>query len=191
MAVNNRTASSRHLAARWSTVTGVLKSASSIRRRLLHRGLCARVPLDRISLTSNYGRLRLKWAHEPRVWQADWHQGVFSDESRFNLWDHDDRISVRLYDGERCLPECVIERRSGLQPGFMVKGAISYHELSNLLRIEGNINSNRYVCEVLQLAVVPFHQDIPGAIFQKDNACPYVAKTIRDFCAAQNMQLLL
>ena len=37
MAVNDRTASSRKLAARWSTVTGVLMSASSIRRRLLHR----------------------------------------------------------------------------------------------------------------------------------------------------------
>ncbi|GFW70325.1 HTH_Tnp_Tc3_2 domain-containing protein [Trichonephila clavipes] len=42
MAVNGRTASSRQLAARWSTDTGVLMSASSIRRRLLHRGLLAR-----------------------------------------------------------------------------------------------------------------------------------------------------
>ncbi|GFW39073.1 hypothetical protein TNCV_1830651 [Trichonephila clavipes] len=39
MAVNDRTASSRQLAARWSTATGVLMSASSIRRRLLHRGV--------------------------------------------------------------------------------------------------------------------------------------------------------
>ncbi|GFU29619.1 hypothetical protein TNCV_2408451 [Trichonephila clavipes] len=36
MAVNDRTASSRKLAARWSTTTGVLMSASSIRRCLLH-----------------------------------------------------------------------------------------------------------------------------------------------------------
>ncbi|GFT75164.1 transposable element Tc1 transposase [Trichonephila clavipes] len=48
MAVNDRTTSTRHLAARWSTATGVLMSASSIRRRLLHRGLRARVPLYRI-----------------------------------------------------------------------------------------------------------------------------------------------
>ncbi|GFW11763.1 transposable element Tc1 transposase [Trichonephila clavipes] len=37
--VNDRTASSRQLAAHWSTVTGVLISVSSIHRRLLHRGL--------------------------------------------------------------------------------------------------------------------------------------------------------
>ncbi|GFX79753.1 HTH_Tnp_Tc3_2 domain-containing protein [Trichonephila clavipes] len=59
MAVNDHTASSRQLAAHWSTTIGVLISASSIRRRLLHRGLRARVPLYRISLTANHRRLRL------------------------------------------------------------------------------------------------------------------------------------
>ena len=40
MAVNGHTSSSRHLAVRWSTTTGVIMS---IRQRLLHRGLHARV----------------------------------------------------------------------------------------------------------------------------------------------------
>ncbi|GFV46600.1 transposable element Tcb1 transposase [Trichonephila clavipes] len=39
MTVIGRTASSRELPARWSTATGVLMSASSIHRRLLHCGL--------------------------------------------------------------------------------------------------------------------------------------------------------
>ncbi|GFT47106.1 hypothetical protein TNCV_3747551 [Trichonephila clavipes] len=30
----------------------------------------------------------------------------------------------------------------------------------------------------------------PQGIFQQDNARPHVAKTIRDFCSAQHMQLL-
>ncbi|GFW51211.1 uncharacterized protein TNCV_3594931 [Trichonephila clavipes] len=41
----------------------------------------------------------LQWAHELRAWQADWPQVVFSDKSRFNLWDHDGRIRVRRYAG--------------------------------------------------------------------------------------------
>ncbi|GFW32390.1 transposable element Tcb1 transposase [Trichonephila clavipes] len=85
-------------------------SASSIRQRLLHRGFRARVPLRRIPLTANHRRLRLQWAHEHRAWQADWHQVVFSEESRFNLWHHDGCIRVRHYDAKRCLPECVIKR---------------------------------------------------------------------------------
>ncbi|GFW89965.1 transposable element Tc1 transposase [Trichonephila clavipes] len=86
-------------------------------------------------LTANHRRLRLQWAHEHRAWQGDWLQVVFSDESRLNLRDHDDRIRVRRYDGECFLPECVIDRHSSLTPGVMVWGVISYHGRSNLLRI--------------------------------------------------------
>ncbi|GFW34198.1 transposable element Tcb2 transposase [Trichonephila clavipes] len=78
-------------------------------------------------LTANNQRLRLQWAHEHRAWQDDWRQVVFSDETRFSLWDHDAR--------------------------FM---------LDTMRR----------------------------AIFQLDNARPYVAKTVRDFCSGQYMQLL-
>ncbi|GFV47771.1 hypothetical protein TNCV_517701 [Trichonephila clavipes] len=69
---------------------------------------------------------------------------------------HDGRIRVRIYASKRCLPECVIERHIGLKPGVMVWGAISYHGRSNFLRIEGHLNSNRYVREVLQPKVKPF-----------------------------------
>ncbi|PRD27150.1 UNVERIFIED_CONTAM: hypothetical protein NCL1_36157 [Trichonephila clavipes] len=82
-------------------------STLSICRRLLHHGLRAKVPLYRIPLTTIDRRLHLQWAHEHRAWQADWHQVVFSDESRFNLGNHDGRIRVRRYAGEHCLPECV------------------------------------------------------------------------------------
>ncbi|GFU97466.1 transposable element Tcb2 transposase [Trichonephila clavipes] len=160
-------------------------TASSIGRHLLHRGLHASGHLYKISFTANHRRLLLQWVQEHISWQADWHQVVFSDESRFNLFDHDDRICVRRHAGERCLLECVIKRHSCLTPGVIVWGAISYHGRSNLLPIDGNI-SNRYVREVLQPEVVPFLQGIPGAIFQQDN----VAKTVRDFCSAQHMQLL-
>ncbi|GFU41155.1 transposable element Tc1 transposase [Trichonephila clavipes] len=74
------------------------------------------VDYGRIPLTANHPRVRLQWAHEHRAWQADWYQ------SCFNLWDNDGRILVRRYTGYRCLPEGVIERYSGLTPGFMVWG---------------------------------------------------------------------
>ncbi|GFX43953.1 transposable element Tcb2 transposase [Trichonephila clavipes] len=170
MAVKERATSSMQLAAHWSTATGVLMSASSFRRCLRYRGLRARVPLYRIPLTANYRRLH---------------------ESRFNLWDHDGRIRVRLYGGERCIPECVIERHSGITPAVMVWGAISYHGRSNLVGIKRNLKSNRYVHEVQQPEVVPFLQRNAGAIFQQDNARPHMCKdlTILLFIA-KHMQLL-
>ncbi|GFW61265.1 transposable element Tc1 transposase [Trichonephila clavipes] len=130
---NDRTPASKQLAARWSAATGVLMSASSI--RLLNRGLRAMLPLYRIPFTTNP-----QWLHE----------------SRFNLRYHDDRIRVRRYAGRRCLLECLIERHRGLTPGVIVWGTFSYHGRSNLIRIEGNFNSNRYLRGVLQSDVVPF-----------------------------------
>ncbi|GFS58582.1 NACHT and WD repeat domain-containing protein 2 [Trichonephila clavipes] len=41
--------------------------------------------------------------------------------------DHDDRIHVRRYAGECCLPECVIEWHNGLRLKVMIWGAILYH----------------------------------------------------------------
>ncbi|GFV34082.1 transposable element Tc1 transposase [Trichonephila clavipes] len=72
----------------------------------------------------------------------------------------------------------------------MVWGAISYHGRLNLLRIESNHNNNRCVREVLQHEIIPFLQGIPRADFQQDTARLHVAKTVRNFCPDQHMQLL-
>ncbi|GFX64952.1 uncharacterized protein TNCV_450901 [Trichonephila clavipes] len=55
--------------------------------------------------------------------------------------------------------------------GVMMWGVISYHGLFQLLRIEENLNSNRYVRKVLEPEVVSILRGIPGAILQQDNAC--------------------
>ncbi|GFU91166.1 transposable element Tcb2 transposase [Trichonephila clavipes] len=80
----------------------------------MHRGMHSMVPLHRIPITANHLGLSLQWAHEHRSWQTDWQQVVFLYESHFNLLYHDGHFRVRRYAGERCLPECVIERHSGL-----------------------------------------------------------------------------
>ena len=81
-------------------------------------------------------------------------------------------------------------RTTDRTPGVMDWGENSYNGLFNLLLIGGNLNSNRYVREALQIEVVPFFQGIPGAISEKDNARLHDAKTVREFSSAQCMQLL-
>ncbi|GFW55443.1 transposable element Tc1 transposase [Trichonephila clavipes] len=145
MAQTDHTASSRQLAAQWSTATSVSLCALSIRRLLLQRGLRARIPLYKIPLTQNHRRPRLQWVNVHRSWRADWQQVIFSDEFRFNLGHHDGRFSVRRYAGERHIPECIFKRHSGRTSRVMVWGAIAYHGRSQLLRIVGNLNSTRYI----------------------------------------------
>ena len=62
-------------------------------------------------------------------------------------------------------------------PSVIVWGAIRYNMRSRLLRIEGNLNSNRYIREVLQ----PLLQATPHAIFQQDNAQPHVVRIVQAF----------
>ncbi|GFT06549.1 transposable element Tc1 transposase [Trichonephila clavipes] len=162
MAQTDRTASSRQLVAQWSTATGFLS-----RKTIAACGY-----------------------NVHRSWRADWQQVVFSDESRFNLWHHDGRIRVRRYAGERHIPECIIERHSGRTPGIMIWGAIAYHGRSQLLRIVGNLNSTRYINEVLQPQAIPFLQGLPEAVFQQDNAHPHLAKTVKSYLDSQQVQLL-
>ena len=47
----------------------------------------------------------------------------------------------------------------------MVWGAIGYNMRPRLLLIEGNLNSNRYIKEVLQPELLPLLQATPHAIF--------------------------
>ena len=72
----------------------------------------------------------------------------------------------------------------------MVWGAIAYHGRSQLLRNEGNLNSNRYISEVLQLQAVPLLQSFSGAVFQQYNACLYIAMTVQSFFATWQVKLL-
>ncbi|GFU96824.1 hypothetical protein TNCV_5092981, partial [Trichonephila clavipes] len=76
--VNDRRISSRQLAARCSTATGILMSASSAMTAPWITCKCAFIQVPP-------RRLHLQSAHEHRTWKADWRQVAFSDESRSNL----------------------------------------------------------------------------------------------------------
>ena len=141
----------------------------------------ARMPLRRLPLSRDHQHLRLQWARERRHWRAEWRNVVFSDESRFNMSYNDGRIRVRPYAGERNLRACILQRQRGPTLSVMVWGAIGYHMRSRLLCIEGNLNSTRYIREVLQPEVRPLLQATPHVIFQQDNAWPHVARIVQAF----------
>ena len=148
-AVNDRIVPSRQLAPCWSTASSTLISASLIRRHLLHRGLIPMVPSYRILLRKSiYGSVcDGLMSTEPR--RLIGREISFLDKSHFNLRYHDGCVYLTHYAGQRCLPECVIERHRGRIPGVMVGGAISCYGRFYLLRIECNLNSNYVRYEVL------------------------------------------
>ncbi|GFX40453.1 transposable element Tcb1 transposase [Trichonephila clavipes] len=114
--------------------------------------------------------------NELRAWPADWHQVVFSDGSRFNLRDHNGCIRVRCYAGEHCLPECVIERHSGLTPGVMQDNARPH--VAKTVRDFCSAQHRQllpWVCFLPNISPIEHVWDLVGRRIARD-PCPAVLK---------------
>ena len=73
----------------------------------------------------------------------------------------------------------------------MVWGGICGGRKTRLLVLDGNLNAQRYINEVLVPEVIPFLlQNGPNLIFQQDNARPYVARVVNDFFNQNNVDRL-
>ncbi|GFW75851.1 fibulin-1 [Trichonephila clavipes] len=190
MAVTNRSVTSRTVAQPIESVTHRSVSARTIRRRLQQIGLSARRPFLGLFLTQNHRRLHHQWCDERRMWVAEWNEVVFTDESRICLQHHDGWIRVWRHRGERMLNSCVMHRHTGPAPGIMVWGGIGYHFRTPLVRIAGTLNSQRYISEVLEPVVLPYHQGLATAIFQRDNAQPHAARIVQRFFVNHQIELL-
>ena len=70
----------------------------------------------------------------------------------------------------------------------MVWGAFSFNDRTPLYVIDGNVNGNRYVQEVIQPFVIPALQRIrAAAMFQDDNTRPHPARVVTDFLGQHNV----
>ena len=63
--------------------------------------------------------------------------------------------------------------------GIMVWGGITAHGKTDLVIADGNLNSRRYIDEILRPVVVPYVQNMgQGPLFQDDNARPHRARIV-------------
>ncbi|GFU01886.1 transposable element Tcb1 transposase [Trichonephila clavipes] len=74
-----------------------------------------------LPLTQNQRRLRRQWCDERRMWDAEWNEVVFTNESRICLQHHDGRIRVWRHRGERMLKSFIMNHHTGTAPGIMIE----------------------------------------------------------------------
>ncbi|GFU81678.1 transposable element Tcb2 transposase [Trichonephila clavipes] len=116
------------------------------------------------------------------MWNVtDWQKVVFSDESRFVLGTSDNRVRVWRRPVERYNSPYTVLRYTARTPGVMVWVDIAYDSRSTLIVIRGTLTGQRYVDDILRPYVRRFLNDLPGAIFQQDNARPHTARVAQDF----------
>lgn len=190
MATQDRFQTTRSIAVDWTRAMDRHVSMSTIYRRIASFGLHAYRPNRRLPLTAPQKAARLAWCQERRNWVDEWNHIVFSDESRFCLWQNDGRRRVRRYRGERRNLQLAERRHTALTPGVMVWGAICLGQRSPLVFIPGTLNAHRYINNVLEPVAVPFMQTLPNGIFQQDNARPHMANITRRFLEEAELQIL-
>ena len=165
-------------------------TAQTVRNRLHQSGLDARRPEIGIPLTRGHRRLRRDWAQVHQRWtMAQWRNVLFSDESRFSLDFADRRRRVWRRCNERYARCCIAEHDRYGGGSVMVWGAISWNHRSDLVVVDGNLNADRYVNQILRPHVVPLARRY-NLQFQQDNARPHTARLSRDFLMNQNIDKL-
>lgn len=143
-------------------------------------------------LTQRHRAARRDWCRRHLRWRRnDWRFVLFSDESRFNVSHADGRERVYRRRGERFADACVIERDRFGGGSVLVWGGIMDGNKTRLIVINGNINAQAYINDVLAVEAIPFLQRHgPNAILMHDNARPHTAAATRQYLAAQNVNVL-
>ena len=72
----------------------------------------------------------------------------------------------------------------------MVWGGIMDRRKTNLTVLQGNLNAQGYINQILQPEAVPFLQRHGPAILMHDNASPHVARICRQFLNRNNVNVL-
>ena len=183
----NRFLTAPELAIDLANTAGVEVHRSTVSRRLIDVGLHGRVARHKPRLTADHKRRRLVWAQEHLTWTpADWQRVLWSDESRFQLFQSDGRVYVRRSVGEDFDEACVAPSVKHGGSGIMVWGCFGSSGVGSLhvAWIKENINALVYI-DILRDHMLPSAHHLIGHefLFQHDNAPPHTAKITREFIA--------
>ena len=113
-------------------------------------------------------------------------RALFSNESQFNLHFNDGRTRVYRRQGERFSDATVYDQFGG--GSVFVWAGMTMNQRTRLCIVDGNLNAQRYVNEILRPVVVPFLGRMnQGAILQDDNALSHRGRVVNEFIRQFNM----
>lgn len=167
-------------------------SGQTIRNRLHEINLWSRRPLRVPPLTRGNRRARDIWAREHLAWTDEqWSHILFTDESRFGIYPDSRRIRVWRQPGAENRLRNVQEVHTFQGGTIMVWGGITLGGRTDLVRLEGTLNSVAYMDLILRPVVIPFAQNAePEFCLMHDNARPHTANVVRNFLRTNQIPVL-
>jgi transposase len=89
--------------------TGKVVCKNTIKKTLYEMGYNSRTALRKPLISENNRKVRLNWVRKRRSWTIDnWKNVVWSDESRFTLYQNDGKIRVWRLQEEKYKVSCLI-----------------------------------------------------------------------------------
>jgi len=158
-------------------------STSTVQRRLREASLFGQVAIKKPLLRQQNKTKRLRWAREHKNWTREqWDTVLWSDESKFEVFELHKRVFVRRSPGEQMLDQCVIPTVKQRRGSVMVLECFGKGGTGDLIKIEGILKKEGYL-KILRENVTACGVRLihPNFIFQHDNDPKHAAKLCKNY----------
>jgi len=173
---------------------GIVISAETIRRIFRKNGLVARTKKKKPYLKKTHRKKRLEWAKKYKNWTVeDWRKVIWSDESKFLIFNSDGRQYCWKKPTEPLKDQHVIPTVKFGGGGVMVWSCFTTNGVGNLVNIEGIMNADLY-CQILDGGFVTtlsrYNLDKDHIFFQQDNDPKHTSKKAKKWFRDNSITLL-
>jgi transposase len=188
----NPFATASELNAEMKEFYGVDCCVSTTKSRLRAANLFGRRPARKPYISKKNRKARLSFARDHLNWtDKDWAKVLWSDESKFNLFNPDGFKRVRRPINKRFDPKYQVPTVKHGGGNVMVWGAFSRDGVGPLHRVEGIMDQVMYK-NIIGNIMLPHAKDKMrrGWIFQQDNDPKHTAKSVKQFFATKKIRVL-
>ena len=179
----------------FNDITSMHPSTKTIYRNLHQMGLRSHIAVLKPLINEKQRQHRLDWCINRRNWtKRMWRTVIWSDESRFTLFNNDEPTRVWREKGTRYNIENLMPSVKHGGGGIMVWGCFTAKCLGPLVKIVGKMNHKDYI-NILEKELLPFiNENFPGGRknykFQDDNAPVHTAKNVKAWISEKGLKIL-
>ena len=162
-------------------------SLATIKRRLREMHLDGRRSATKTFLTDTAKENRLKFPNDH--FDLDWKKVMFTDEVKIETSAHGMNW-VRRPPGSRYDPQYIREVNRQGRCTLMIWGGITYNGLLDIVVINGTLNKDNYISDILIPKVLPYKEANDDMIYMHDGAAPHRAIIVREWLEDNGIEVL-
>lgn len=174
--------------------TGIKVSRNTVSRTFQQAGYVARVKKKKPLLTPAHMKRRLQWALEFQKFKIeDWEYVVWSDETKFNLFNSDGKEYYWTNNSGVLSPDSVKATKKYGGGCIMVWDCMTWDGLGVCKKIEGNMNAEVYskiLKEELIASLALYKMNPEHIIFQQDNDPKHTSRLAKDTLEELNIEVM-